>query len=30
MDGLPYDVPKPPKDWNERMDSAKATLSSAG
>jgi hypothetical protein len=30
MDGLPFDVAKPPKDMNERLDSAKATMISAG
>lgn len=30
MDGLPFDVAKPPKDWNERMEGAKAGLFTAG
>lgn len=30
MDGLPFDAPKPPKDWNERVESAKVMAASAG
>jgi hypothetical protein len=30
MDGIPFDVAKPPKDWNERMEGVKTGLVSAG
>ena len=30
LDDLPFDQPKPPKDWNERMEGVKAGLSNTG